>query len=77
MRLLYHRDNPTSTGNRLVSGDLLQFVWLKRSGNVVLNGAVRAEVLGKIIEHELHQPRWEILRHVAKVFVVNRGLAAL
>ena len=41
----------------MVSGDFLQFVSLKRSGNVVLNGAVRADVLGKIIEHELRQPR--------------------
>ena len=34
VRLVHHRHDPTSTANRLVSGDLLHFESLKRSRNV-------------------------------------------
>ena len=41
VRLIHHRDDPTSTANRLVSGDLLHFESLKRSRNAVLGDVVR------------------------------------
>ena len=51
VRLVHHRDDPTSTANRLVSGDLVHFECLKRSRNVVLSVVVRGGFLGKIVEH--------------------------
>ena len=41
VRLVHHPDDPTSTANRLVSGDLLYFESLKRSRNIVLSDGVR------------------------------------
>ena len=67
VRLVHHRDDPTSTANRWVSGGLLQFESLKRSRNVVLGNVVRGGFLGEVVEHVLRQLRWKILRHVAMV----------
>ena len=77
VRLVHHRDDPTSTANRLVSGDLVHFECLKRSRNVVLSVVVRGGFLGKIVEHIFRQPRLLTLRHVAKVMGVGAGRAAL
>ena len=77
VRLVHNRDDPTSTANRLVSGDLLHFESLRRSQNVVLSDVVRGGLLGEIVEHVLRQPRWQILRHVAMVVGFGTGLAAL
>ena len=76
MRLIQHRDDLTSTANRLASGDLLHFESLKRSRNVVLGNVVRGIFLGEIVEHILRQPRWQILRDVAMVVGGGTGLAA-
>ena len=43
VRLVRHRDDPTSTANRSVSSDLLQIESLKRSRNIVLSDVVRGE----------------------------------
>ena len=77
VRIVHHRDDPTSTANRLVSSDFLQFESLKRSRNVVLSDAVRGGFLGEIVENVLDQPRWQIPWHVAMVVGVSTGLAAL
>ena len=45
VRLVHHCDNPTSTTNRLVSGNLLHFESLKRSRNIVLIDVVRERFL--------------------------------
>ena len=76
VRLVHHRDDPTSTANRLVSGDLLHLESLKRSQDVVLSDVVRGGFLGEIVEHILRQPRWQILRDVAMVVGGGTGLAA-
>ena len=44
VRLVRHRDDPTSTANRLVFGDLLHFESLKKSRNVVLSEVVRGGI---------------------------------
>ena len=56
VRLVRHRDDPTSTANRLVSGDLLHFEPSKRSRNV-LSDVVRGGVPGDVAEHVLRQTR--------------------
>ena len=63
---VHHRDDPTSTANRLVSGDLFYFESSKRSRNVVLSDVVWGGFLGEFVEHILRQLRWQILRHVAR-----------
>ena len=77
MRLVRPHDDPTSTANRLVSGDLLHFESLKRSRNVVLSDVVRGGFLGDVVEHVLRRCRWQILRHVALIVGVGTGLAEL
>ena len=77
MRLVHHRDDPTLTANRLVSGDLLHFESLKGSRNVVLSDVVRGGFLGEVVEHILRQPRSQVLRRVATVVEVATVLAAL
>ena len=76
VRLGHHRDDPTSTANRLVSGDL-HFESLKRSPNVVLGDVVRGGFLGEVADQVLRQTRWQIFRHVAMVVGVDTGLTAL
>ena len=49
VRLIHHRDDPTSTANRLVSDDLLHFESSKRSRNVVLSDVVRGGFHGEIV----------------------------
>ena len=66
---LVHHDDPTSTANRLVSGDLLHFE--------SLSDVVRGGFLGEIVEHILSQPRSQILQDVTVVGGVGTGLAAL
>ena len=44
VRLVHHRDDPTSAANRFVSGDLFHSESLKRSGNVVLSAVVRGGI---------------------------------
>ena len=56
VRLVHSHDDPTSTANRLVSGDLRHFESLKRSRNVVLGDMVRGGVLGEVADHILRQP---------------------
>ena len=73
VRLVHHRDDPTSTANRLVSGDLLHFKSLKRSRNVVLSDMVPRGLLGEVVEHVLRQFRWQILRRVVLVVWVGTG----
>ena len=51
VRLVHHRDDPTSTVNRFVPGDLLHFESLKRSRNVVLSDVVRGGFIGEVVEH--------------------------
>ena len=77
MRPVHHRDDPTLTANRLVSGDLVHFESFKRGRNVVLSDVVWRGVLGGIVGHILRQSRWQILRHVAMVVGIDTGLAAL
>ena len=55
VRLVHHRDDPNSTANRLVSGDLLHFESLKRSLKVVLSDVVRGGFLGEVVEHVLRE----------------------
>ena len=57
VRFVHHRDDPTSTVNRMVSGDLLHFESLKKSRNVVLSDVARGGFLGEVVEHLLRQPR--------------------
>ena len=76
MRLAYHHGDPTSTANRLVSGDFLHFESLKRSRNAVLRDVVQGGGRGEVIKHTLRQPRWQMLRHIATV-VVDTRVAAL
>ena len=75
--LVHHGDVPTSTANRLVSGDLLDFESLKRSRNVVLSDVVRVEFLGNVVGHIQRRFRRQILQHVALVVRVGTGLAPL
>ena len=70
-RLVHHRNDPTATANRLISGDFLHFKSFKRSRNVVLSDVARGGFLGEVVEHVLRQSRWKILRHVT--MVVGRG----
>ena len=49
VHLVHHRDEPTSTANRLVSGDLLHFESLKRNRNVVLSDVVRGNSLERLL----------------------------
>ena len=77
MRLVQHRDDATSTSNRLVSGNLLHSGLLERSRNVVLGDAARGGALGEVVENVLRQPRWKVLRHDAIVVGVGAGLAAV
>ena len=77
VRLVHHRDNPTSTASRLVSGDLLTLDSLKRSQNAVLSDVVEGDFLDNLFDHVLRQSHWQILRHVALVVGVGTGLAAL
>ena len=77
LRFVPHGDDPTSTANRLVSGDLFHFESLKRNRNVVLSNVVRGGFLGEIVEHVLRQTRWQMPRHVTMVVGVGAGLAAL
>ena len=48
VRLVHHRDDPASTTNRLVSGDIFHFESLKRSRNVVSSNVVRRRFLSLI-----------------------------
>ena len=58
VRLVHHRDDLTSSANRLVSGDLLHFESLKkRRRNIVLSDVARGGFLGEVVEHLLRQPR--------------------
>ena len=77
VRLVHHRDDPISITNRLVSGDLLHFDWLKRNRNVVLSNVVRGRFLEERVKHVLRQSPWQILRPVAMFVGVGTGLAAL
>ena len=47
VRLVHHRDDRTSTGNPMVSGDLLHFESLKRNRDVIFSDVVRREFLGE------------------------------
>lgn len=51
VRLVHHTGDPTSTTNRLVSGDILHFGSLNGSRNIVLGDVVRKGVLGEVVEH--------------------------
>ena len=75
--LVHHRDDPTSTANRMVSGDRLHFESMKRSRNIVLSYVVRGGLLGELVEHVLRQTRWQILRYVALVVGFGTELAEL
>ena len=77
VRFVHHRDDPTSTVNRMVSGDLLHFESLKKSRNVVLSDVARGGFLGDVVERVLRQTRWQIHRYVALVVGLGTGLAAL
>ena len=59
VRLVHHRDDPTSTANRLVSDDLLHFEVLKRSRTIVVSDVVQGGFLREIVEDELRLPRWQ------------------
>ena len=74
VRLVHHRDDLTSTTNRLVSGDLFYFESYR---NVVLSNVVLGGFLGEIAEHVLRQTRWQIPLHVGMVVGVGTGLSAL
>ena len=76
VRLVYQRDDPTLTSNRLVSGFLLHVESLKRSRNVVLRNVVPGGGRGEIDKHILRRPRWQLLRQVALAVGVGTGLAA-
>ena len=49
VRLVHHRDDPISTANRFMSGDLLHLGSLKGSGNVVLSDVVLGRLLHKLL----------------------------
>ena len=53
LRFVPHGDDPTSTANRLGSGDLLHLESLKKSRNVVPSDVVRGGFLGQPVEHAL------------------------
>ena len=74
--LVHHRDDPTSTANRLVPGGV-HLESIKRSRNVVLSDVVPEEFLAEVVERILRQPRRQIRRHVAMIVGVGTGLAAL
>ena len=77
MRLAHQSDDPVSTRDRLVSGDLRHFEALKRRRTFVLSYVIRGGgVLGEAAEHILRQPHREILGHVDTVVGVGTGLAA-
>ena len=76
-RLVHHRDDPTSTANQLVSGDLLHLECLQRSRHIALSDMVQGRFLGEIVENTLRQLYRQILRHVAMVVDVGTGRSAL
>ena len=67
VRLVHHRDDATSTSNRLVSGSRFHFEWLMGGRSVVLGDVARGGFLGEVVKHVLRQARRQILRHVATV----------
>ena len=56
VRLVHHGDDPTSTANRLVSGDLFHFESLKQNRNVVLSDVVWGRFPGEIVEYMCVNP---------------------
>ena len=77
VRLVHHRDDPTSTANQVMPGDLLHFEPLKRSRNVVVSDVERGGFLGQIIQHIFRQLSRQMLRHVTMVVGVGTRLSAL
>ena len=61
VRLVHHRDDPTSTANRLVSGDLLHFESSKRGRNVVLSDVIRGGFLEKLLNTYCANPAGKFL----------------